>query len=154
MQENKVVITDASCFILLDKIDAFSILKELYQVVITTPEIAAEYGRRLPEWVEVRAVQNRDLLYTYAESIDIGEASAMALANEIHADLIILDDGAARKFAEKLALEITGSIGVLLSAKRNNIIKEIRPYLDRIQITNFRITPSLINRILVAAGEV
>jgi predicted nucleic acid-binding protein len=117
MQENKVVITDASCFILLDKIDAFSILKELYKAVITTPEIAAEYGRRLPEWVEVKAVQNRDLLYTYAESIDIGEASAMALANEIHADLI-LDDGAARKFAEKLALEITGSIGVLLMRQK------------------------------------
>jgi len=41
----------------------------------------------------VKAVQNRELLYTYAESIDIGEASAMALADEIHADLVILDDG-------------------------------------------------------------
>lgn len=153
MQENKVVITDASCFILFDKIDAFSVLKELYKEVITTPEIAAEYGKRLPVWVDVRAVQNRELLYQYADSVDIGEASAMALANEIHADLVILDDGAARKFAEKLQLEITGSVGVLLNAKKNNIIAEIRPYLDKIQHTNFRISSSLINRILAVAGE-
>lgn len=153
MQKNKIVITDASCFILLDKIDALFVLEELYMEVITTPEIAAEYGKRLPRWVDVKAVQNRELLYTYAESIDIGEASAMALANEIHADLLILDDGAARKFAEKLKLEITGSMGVLLNAKKNNIITEIRPYLDKIQQTNFRISSSIISRILSAAGE-
>lgn len=153
MQENKVVITDASCFILLDKIDAFAILKDLYQIVITTPEIAAEYGKRLPQWVDVKAVQNRELLYTYAESIDIGEASAIALANEIQADLIILDDAAARKFAEKLHLDITGSMGVLLNAKKHNIISKIRPYLDKIQQTNFRISPSLVSYILEVADE-
>ena len=77
----------------------------------------------------------------------------MALAMEIHADLVILDDGAARKFAEKLQIEITGSVGVLLNAKKNNIIGEIRPYLDKIQQTNFQISPSLIIRILAIAGE-
>ena len=76
MQENKVVITDASCFILLDKIDAFFVLKELFSSIITTPEIAAEYG-----------------------------------------------------------------------------FLEIRPYLNKIQETNFRISATLINNILVAAKE-
>jgi len=153
MQQNKVVITDASCFILFDKIDAFFVLNELFSSVITTPEIAAEYGKRLPAWIDVKAVQNRDLLYTYADSIDIGEASAIALANEIHADLIILDDSAARKFASKLNLRITGSVGLLLEAKKNGIMLEIRPYLDKIQETNFRISATLINNILVAAKE-
>jgi len=153
MQQNKVVITDASCFILFDKIDAFFVLNELFSSVITTAEIAAEYGKRLPAWIDVKAVQNRDLLYTYADSIDIGEASAIALANEIHADLIILDDSAARKFASKLNLHITGSVGLLLEAKKNGIILEIRPYLDKIQETNFRMSSTLINNILVAATE-
>ncbi|MET3114186.1 putative nucleic acid-binding protein [Pedobacter sp. CG_S7] len=70
----------------------------------------------------MKAVQNRELLYTYADSIDIGEASAMALANEIHGDLVILDNAAARIFAEKLHLQITGSVGVLLNAKKKGII--------------------------------
>ena len=98
-------------------------------------------------------MQNRELLYTYAESIDIGEASAMALADEIHADLVILDDGGARKFAEKLQLNIKGSLGVLLNAKKSGVIYEIRPYLEKIQQTNFRISLDLIDRILIAAGE-
>jgi len=57
------VITDASCFIILDKIDGLFILESLFSNVITTPEVAAEYGQRLPAWVEVRAVENRSLLY-------------------------------------------------------------------------------------------
>lgn len=56
------VITDASCFILLDKIDGLHILESLFSRVVTTPEIAAEYGKRLLFWVDVRAVANRDLL--------------------------------------------------------------------------------------------
>lgn len=74
------VITDASCFIILDKINGLFVLESLFSQVITTPEIAAEYGKRLPAWVEVRAVANRDLLYDYTERVDIGEASAIALA--------------------------------------------------------------------------
>lgn len=55
------VITDASCFIILDKIDGLFVLESLFSRVVTTPEIAAEYGKRLPAWVDVRAVGNRDL---------------------------------------------------------------------------------------------
>jgi predicted nucleic acid-binding protein len=77
------IITDSSCFILLDKIECLNILQELYGYIVTTPEIAAEYGKRLPKWVHVQAVINRDLLYTYAEMIDIDEASAIALAAEV-----------------------------------------------------------------------
>jgi predicted nucleic acid-binding protein len=86
------IITDASCFILLDKIDGLFILEKLYGQVITTPEIAAEYGKRLPLWVNVQAVINRDLLYTYADLVDIGEASALALAKEVLSPSLILDD--------------------------------------------------------------
>jgi len=80
--QDKIVITGASCFITLDKIDGMHLLHSLYKQVITTPEIATEYGKRLPAWVDVKAVQNRDLLYNYAENMDIGEASAMAFASE------------------------------------------------------------------------
>lgn len=69
-----IVITDASCFILLDKIGRLSILQSLFSKVITTPEIASEFVKRLPVWVEVIAVQDRELLYDYADIVDIGEA--------------------------------------------------------------------------------
>jgi len=129
------------------------LLHSLYKQVLTTPEIAAEFGKRLPEWVEVKAVLNRGLLYTYAETVDIGEASAMALASEIHADLLIIDDAGGRRFAKKLELNIIGTVGVILSAKINGIIPSVKPYIIKIQQTNFRISDWLTLQILKDAGE-
>ncbi|MFB2119881.1 DUF3368 domain-containing protein [Parapedobacter sp. 2B3] len=138
------VITDASCFILLDKIDGLTILESLYSFVITTPEIAAEYGKRLPAWVEVRAVGNRDLLYDYTEKVDIGEASAIALASEIPSPLLILDDLRGRKLADQLQLDYTGTVGVLTLARKRGIIDSLHSYFDRIRATNFRIPERLL----------
>lgn len=107
----------------------------MYKQVLTTPEIAAEFGKRLLEWVEVKAVLNRDLLYNYAETVDIGEASAMALASEIHADLLIIDDAEGRRFAKKLELNITGTVGVILSAKLSGVIPTVIPEKQRITKT-------------------
>jgi predicted nucleic acid-binding protein len=152
-KQDKIVITDASCLITLDKIGSMYLLDSLYKEVITTPEIAAEYRKRLPEWVDVKAVLNRDLLYNYAETVDIGEASAMALASEIHTDLLIIDDAAARRFAKKLGLNITGTVGVILSARLNGIIPFIEPFITKLQQTNFRISDWLIAQILKEAGE-
>lgn len=138
------VITDASCFILLDKIDRLTTLESLYSFVITTPEIAAEYGKRLPAWVEVRAVENRDLLYDYTEKVDIGEASAIALASEIPSPLLILDDLRGRKLADQLRLDYTGTVGVLTLARKRGIIDSLHSYFDRIRATNFRIPERLL----------
>ena len=152
-KQDKIVITDASCFITLDKLDGMYLLNALYKEVITTPEIAAEYRKRLPDWVDVKAVLNRDLLYNYSEIVDIGEASAMALASEIHTDLLIIDDAAARRFAKNLGLNITGTVGVILSAKLNGIIPFVEPFITKLQQTNFRISDWLIAQILTEAGE-
>jgi len=138
------VITDASCFILLDKIDGLFILESLYSFVVTTPEIAAEYGKRLPIWVEVRAVRNRELLYDYAERVDIGEASAIALASEVPSPLLILDDLRGRKLADRLRLNYTGTVGILVLARKRGIINGLRSHFDRIRATNFRVPERLL----------
>ena len=83
----------------------------------------------------------------------ISEASAMALASEIHADLLIIDDAEGRRFAKKLELNITGTVGVILSAKINGIIPSVKPYIIKIQQTNFRISDWLTSQILAGAGE-
>jgi predicted nucleic acid-binding protein len=58
-QKDNAVITDTSCFILLDKLGAFPILHTLYQNVITTPEIASEFGKPLPDWIQIKQVTNK-----------------------------------------------------------------------------------------------
>lgn len=153
MRLSKVVITDSSCFILLDKINALHILHDLFEAVLTTPEIANEYGMPLPEWVIIQRVDNRTRQHEFYQHVDKGEASAIALAYEIHADFLILDDLEARRFATKLGLPVKGSAGVLLQAKQKGIIVAIKPYLDLMQQTNFRIAASVIKTVLKEAGE-
>jgi predicted nucleic acid-binding protein len=139
-QENSIVITDTSCFVLLEKINALPVLHKLFTKVLTTPEIAKEYGIPLPEWVTIQPVSNTSLQQQFIQYVDLGEASAIALASEINCDYLILDDIAARKFASKLGLPVKGTIGVLLYAKQKGIIPKFRPYLELVQQTNFRLS--------------
>jgi len=85
--------------------------------------------------------------------VDIGEASAMALASEIQADLLIIDDAGGRRFAKKLELNIIGTVGVILNAKLNDIIPLVKPYVIKLQQTNFRISGQLTIQIIRDAGE-
>lgn len=153
LPENKVVITDTSCFSLLRKLDAIDILHQLFSIVITTPEIAAEFRFPLPDWVLILEPVNKMLQQEYLKFVDSGEASAIALATEIDCDYLILDDGAARKLALKLGLPVKGTTGVLLAAKQKGIIPAFRPYLELIQQTNFRLSTALIEQFLRDAGE-
>jgi predicted nucleic acid-binding protein len=153
VQLNKVVITDSSCFIILDKINALHILDNLFSVVITTPEIAAEYGQPLPEWVHIEAPKNIARKLQLNKLIDPGEASALALAYEIDCDYLILDDLEARKLAEKLGLQIKGTVGIIVLAKQQGIVQLIKPYLEKIQLTNFRLSNKVVEKALKDAGE-
>ncbi|MBS1529085.1 MAG: DUF3368 domain-containing protein, partial [Bacteroidetes bacterium] len=96
--ENKIVIADTSCFVLLEKINALDVVHKLYSTVLITPEIAKEYTRPLPDWVIIQPA-SQSLIEEYQQYVDQGEASAIALASEVSCDYIIIDDLAARKLA-------------------------------------------------------
>jgi predicted nucleic acid-binding protein len=75
--------------------------------------------------------------------IDKGEASAIALALESPGCTLILDDYKARKIAENLGIDITGTIGVIVKAKLKGIIPSIKPLLEKIRTTNFSLSPDI-----------
>ena len=85
--------------------------------------------------------------------IDKGEASAIALALETADNIVILDDWKARKLAERLGLTVTGTLGVIIRAKNNGLIPSIKPYLEKIRETNFRISEELEQNALKEANE-
>jgi len=147
----EIVIADTSCFILLDNIGELEILKKLFGHVITTTIIAGEFGDPLPDWVKIRVVN--DLQFQFTLDIDAGEASAIALAIESEPSLLIIDDNKGRKAAKKLNLNVTGSLGIFLSAKRAGIIPAITPIIEKIQQTNFRYSAAVLKEILTLAGE-
>lgn len=82
-----------------------------------------------------------------------GEIEAMALYKSAHADCLLIDDSRARKVARLNQINITGSQGILLLAKHRGMISHVRPYLERFQDTEIRISARLIERTLALAGE-
>lgn len=153
-QTYSAVIADAICFILLDKIDSLNILHKLFETITTSVEVAKEFGKPLPEWIFVKEVQDKNFRTALFLEVDLGEASAIALAAENQPSLLIIDDLKGRKLAKKLNLTITGTLGVLITAKREGILPQIKPLFDKIQQTNFRIAPTLVESLLREAGEI
>jgi len=86
--------------------------------------------------------------------LDPGEAEAIALALELRADLILLDERRATRAARHLGLKTLGLLGVLLLAKRKGLINQVRPLLDRLETdAGFWIAPDLRQQVCRAAEE-
>ncbi|PNR96152.1 MULTISPECIES: DUF3368 domain-containing protein [Petrotoga] len=141
-------ISDTSCLIVLDNIDMLFILKELYGNIFITQEVLKEFEKPIPEWIKVREVNDKKYLKLLSTFIDLGEASSIALALEKEDVILILDDLKARKLANKLNLQITGTLGVIISAKNKNIISSLEEVLNKLKKAGFRISKELENEIL------
>ena len=149
----KIIISDKSCLIILNKIGELELLQKVYGQIITTPEIATEYGESLPGWIKIMAVTDKFRQQILEMQIDKGESSAIALALEMPNSTIILDDYKARKIAEQLGITYTGTIGVIIKAKLNGIIPSIIPVLKKIKLTDFRLSPDIEKQALKEANE-
>ena len=150
---HNTIISDTSCLIILDKIGELEILNKLFGTIITTTEVANEYGKKLPYWFNIKDPKDRNYQSLIEASVDKGEASAIALAVELEDCLLIIDDLKGRKLAHELGLTIIGTIGILVDAKIAGIIPSIKPILSKIKKTNFRISEELEIIILKRAGE-
>lgn len=147
------IISDTSCLILLDKIGEIELLHKLFGTILTTGEVAEEFGSSLPTWVKITEPVNKSYQLFIEDSLDKGEASAIALAVECENSLLIIDDLKGRKFALQIGLNITGTIGVIVEAKLSGLIPSIRPVLLKIKQTNFRLSDKLEALILKKVGE-
>ena len=149
----KTIIADTSCFIILTNINELDILHKVYGEIITTIDIATEYGDPLPKWVEIVAVKDKYKQQILELQIDKGESSAIALALETPDSIVILDDYKARKIAAQLGINLTGTIGVLIKAKIRGIIPSIKPFLKRIKERGFHLSVEIELQALKEANE-
>lgn len=150
----KVIISDTSCLILLDKIGELNLLNKLFGQIIITQEIADEFKRKLPDWFRIEHPANKTYQKILEASLDKGEASAIAFAIEQNDCLLIIDDFKGRKYTEQLGIKITGTLGVIIDAKLKGHLKSVKPLLDKIKRTDFRLTSALERRTLEKTGEV
>ncbi len=149
----RTIISDTSCLIVLSNIDELEILRLIYGQVTVTPEVIAEFGGSLPDWFEILSPKDRSRQEELELEIDLGEASSIALALETPGSTLIIDDLRARKVAEKLGLNFTGTLGVIAKAKLNGIIVSVKPILVKIRSTKFRVSNEVLQNVLREAGE-
>lgn len=150
---HRTIIADTSCFIILTKIEELEILQKVYGEIITTTEIVNEFGEKLPSWIKVKEVIDKQKQQLLEFQIDKGESSAIALALETESSTVVLDDIKARKIAKHLGLNYTGTLGILIKAKLLGIIPSISPIIAKIKQTNFRLSPELELQVLKEANE-
>ena len=118
----RLVVTDTSCLIALDRIGRLPLLDALYDEVVAPQAVAAEYARKspapLPDWLRVVEVQDRESVRRLIlHGLDWGEAEAITLAQKLTVARLLIDEVVGRKTAVGLGLPITGTAGVLALAK-------------------------------------
>jgi predicted nucleic acid-binding protein len=137
------VIVNSTPLIALCKVNQLELLRELY-TEITIPEAVFQevtakndsVKRKILEngaWIHVQSVSDTIDRRMYKAKLHDGEVEVMILAQEIKADLVIIDDNAARKTAVYLGLPLTGTVGVLLRAKAEGLVPKVMPIVDSME---------------------
>jgi predicted nucleic acid-binding protein len=111
----------------------------------SAPEAVRSWMANAPSWIEERALKSPpDSALNF---LDTGEREAIALAEELGADRMIVDETLAREEAQRRKLSVIGTLGVLRNAARANLLR-LPETLDALQKTNFYVGPELIRSLL------
>jgi uncharacterized protein len=160
-----IVVSDTSPLCNLATIDHLWLLKSIYQTVIiptiVADELAAAKNPAIAtihqlDWIESRSITNLTIATQLQRDrgLDAGEANAIALALELKADDLLIDERLGRREATGLGLSIIGILGILITAKQRNLIPKVQPVMDAlINQASFRISPQLYQQVLSLAGE-
>ncbi len=134
-----IVIADTSVLIALDKLDLFLLLSFRYKKVLVTPTVAKEFGKPLPEWIEIVEPTNETETERLKQILDAGEATAIALAEETFDCDIVLDDRKARRVAVRLGLEVFGTVALLERGYDDGDISTDRDVAEELKVVGFHI---------------
>ena len=162
-----IIISDTSPLSSLDLVGYLSILKDIYTNVVIPQAVANELANLTEEdirikaiislnWIQVKQATNLELVACLRNeyNLDLGEAEAIALALELKADELLIDERLGRREAVRLGLSITGVLGVLLIAKNRGLIAKVQPIIDALILqANFRISRQLYEEVLQTANE-
>lgn len=153
-----IVISDTSPILYLLLINQLDLLPHLYSTLIIpdvvqaemqatgAPVVLQEWIANPPQWLEIRTVPPGN--YAPLQRLQAGEQAAILLAQSLQADLLIVDDLAARQIAQQLGIKITGLLGILGEAGRREWIDFPETLKQLLQATNFRVSPQLVEDLL------
>ena len=147
-----IIVSNTSPLCYLALIGYAEILPKLYGSVHITqtvleelrhpdaPPVVHDWATNPPGWLEIHS-DPAETDATFA-ALDPGERTALLLAEQLRADVVLLDEAAARAFAAQRGLNVSGTLGVLCDAAQAGLL-ELPTALDLLRKTNFRASPEL-----------
>ena len=156
------VISNNTPLVALWVLGRLDLLRDLYGEVLipqavhdeflATEQVRRQIALKRASWIKVASVANpkRVLLYI---GLDQGEAEVLALAEEQTARLVIIDERKARRYAKRLGLPLTGTLGVLLLAKEKGFIPALAPLIEELKKAGLHLGTKLVKKVLKLAGE-
>lgn len=160
-----IIVSNTSPITNLAAIDQLNLLHQIYDRIIIPQAVYDELtqvGYPVPgslevqtlPWIQTQQVQDPAPVLQFQQDVDPGESEAIALALELNADQLLIDDAAGRALAEQQGLNVTGLLGVLLVAKQRSLISSVTPLLnDLMTQAGFRVSSALYERVLKIARE-
>ena len=156
------IISNTTPILSLLKIDKLYFLKELYGIVTVPNAVYQEIEKgkeklyyqdlAMLNWIQIENINNTDSRI-YFFDLDDGEAEVIILAKEQKADLVIMDEILGRRYAKQLEFNITGTIGILLKAKENGLVKSVGELLIELTEKGTWLSTKLISKAIELANE-
>jgi len=157
-----IVVSDTSPISNLLQIGEIDLLRRIFYRIIIPAEVFAEICRieghkeflLKQDWIETATLSDTNLKNRLLKDLDDGEAEAIALAVELKADYLLMDETKGRQVAENFGIKVTGILGVLIKAKEEGVITEVKSYLQRlVNDAGFWLNPKVIQKILEIVNE-
>lgn len=158
-----IVVANAGPLIALSKIGQLTLLPRLFGSVFLPLAVYEELVRRGKgrpgceiadaDWVQRREVEDETAIRLLKAQLDAGESEAIILAVQLGADLLLMDEGRGRRQAEVLGLRITGTVGILIAAKRVGLVEAVTPLLDELRAKQVRVSQRLYKAAQILAEE-
>lgn len=156
------VILNNTPLVALWSLGLLTLLRDLYEEVIISPAVYEEFlatersarQTALDEapWIKITPLTNPRQALVYV-GLDRGEAEVLVLANERSARLVIIDERKGRRYAQRLGLPLTGTVGLLLTAKHNGLLPALAPLINQLLKEGLFLAPELVAKALELAGE-
>ena len=163
MPKPEIIIVNTSPLLYLYQVNQLEVLRDLYGSIITPEAVLQELsvgqtqGINIPDlakidWIQVVAIEARHLVPAIID-LGLGEAEVLALGLQYPESLLVFDDQLARRMARLYHLKHTGTLGVLVKAKKQGHISEVFPIIEHLKQCGMWLSDQLIHDVLKAAGE-
>ena len=157
-----LIVSDASPIIALAVCGKLDLLDKLFDRVCIPQAVYDELAvpgkpqaDKILKWAKdkVLPAKNTSVITALSLNLDPGESEAISLYWETNADFLLMDEKRGRIIAHRSDIKTIGTVGILLFAKQNGLVTQIKPLLDTLNESSFRMSDILYDQVLERAGE-